>query len=245
VSEPFELVVCADDFGLSSGVNRAVLDLLQDGAINAASCLTTAPYWPVDARRLGGDANALLGLHLELPSPFVEAMDALGHFRRQWSAFQQGVSRSPDFVDGHRHIHLFPGPRRALFLLLEEKGERPWLRQCQTSSSRLVAKRCVLDPLSQSFREEARRRGYAVNPGFGGLRRFDVREDVPQIWRRDLEAMIHGGVLMVHPGWTSSKDALSLCRQQEAELLSDGALGYLLSGAGGALARGRPIWAAA
>jgi hypothetical protein len=243
------IVVCADDFGLSEAVSAAIAELLRRGAVNATSCLTDGPAWSAWAGELREIAAARedlsVGLHLDPPSPWASIGAAGRAFERQWRAFEQALGRAPDFVDGHRHAHLFPGPRRALFRLLAETGARPWLRQCRTTSRRGNWKRLVLDPLSAAFEREARARGYAVNPGFGGLRRFDPREDMAEIWRRDLAAMIRGGVLMVHPGRPDPADPLSACRAQEAALLTAGAVDAALAACGKTMgaAWGRPAQA--
>ncbi len=44
-SLPPTLTICADDYGLTHGIDQAVLTLLTQGAIQATSCMTTAPRW--------------------------------------------------------------------------------------------------------------------------------------------------------------------------------------------------------
>jgi predicted glycoside hydrolase/deacetylase ChbG (UPF0249 family) len=238
------LVVCADDFGMTDPINAAVLGLIERGRINAASCMTQGPAWTTGARALAAlRTDVQLGLHFELPSPWLSAEDAKARLCEQWALFVSAVGRAPDFIDGHRHVHLFPGPRTALFAFLNETGARPWIRQCETAAKAGSWKRWVLDPLSASLRREARRRGLAVNPGFGGLRRFDPAEDVASIWRRDLAAMAgRGGVLMIHPGGPGG-DALAACRAQETALIEAGALAEAIWAAGLTLAEGLPAWA--
>lgn len=239
-----ELIVCADDFGMTAPINAAVLGLIERGRINATSCMTQAPAWTTGARALAAvRPNAQLGLHFELPSPWVSAGEAQRRLREQWALFVGAIGRTPDFIDGHRHVHLFPGPRAALLAFLEASGARPWIRQCESCANGGSWKAWVLDPLSAALRRDAERRGLAVNPGFGGLRRFDPAEAVAAIWRRDLAAMAgRGGVLMVHPGGPSG-DALAACRAQETALIEAGALAEAMAAAGLALAQGRPAWA--
>jgi predicted glycoside hydrolase/deacetylase ChbG (UPF0249 family) len=218
------LIVCADDFGLSEAVSETILTLLRSGGVDATSCLVANDAWPSWARELRALAerrpDVQIGLHLQTRSFGVSAFEALVSFEEQWSRFEAAIGRAPDFIDGHRHTHLFPGPKRALFRLLETKPARPWLRQCRTSSARLIEKRLVLDPLSLAFAREAKARGYRVNAGFGGLRRFWLSEDLDEIWRADIAAMPSGGVLMTHPGAPDANDSLSGCRAQEAALLA-------------------------
>ena len=44
--------------------------------------------------------------------PLAEIAD---EFRRQIDAFAAAMGREPDFLDGHQHVHAFPGVRHALF----------------------------------------------------------------------------------------------------------------------------------
>lgn len=245
---PSPIVVCADDYGSSAATSAVVRQLLASGRINATTCLVEAGPWTAEARALRdlGDAHrgVAIGLHLNLTEALANSFDAsliapiASHiaraflpvraqyenavhaaFRAQWDAFVDGFGRAPDFVDGHEHVHLFPAPRRALFRLAAETGFAGWVRQCRTTSARPSLKRLILDPLSLRFAREARARGLATNPGFGGLRRFDPTEDVASLWRTDLAAMAEGGLLMVHPGAAAAGRA-GQCRDQEARMLA-------------------------
>ena len=67
MKRPRHLVVCADDYGLSPGVNRAILGLAEAGRISATSCMTTGPGWPASAAALRTlDGRIGIGLHLNL-----------------------------------------------------------------------------------------------------------------------------------------------------------------------------------
>jgi hypothetical protein len=71
---PRRIIVCADDYGLSPGVNKAILDLIGRGRINATSVMTVAPAFDrasitalQEAVRTG---DCQIGLHLTLTAPF-------------------------------------------------------------------------------------------------------------------------------------------------------------------------------
>jgi len=70
---PRPLLLCADDFGLSHGIDQAITALVQAGRLGAFSCISNGPAWPADAagvaalrRALPGRAAAQAGLHLNL-----------------------------------------------------------------------------------------------------------------------------------------------------------------------------------
>ncbi len=146
------ICICADDFGLSMGVNMAVIDLAQRGKICATSGMVRRSAWAAGAQALRRIAPQRLdvGLHLDLTRPLrpdgpepglagllaqtytrtVFAAGLKADIRDQLSRFEDAMGRAPAFIDGHRHVHQFPVVRD---LLVEEVARRyaaspPWLR---------------------------------------------------------------------------------------------------------------------
>jgi chitin disaccharide deacetylase len=67
--------LCADDYGISPGVNSAIRDLIMRGRINATSVMVAAPSFArAEARSLAilnsGAPRAAIGLHVTLTAPF-------------------------------------------------------------------------------------------------------------------------------------------------------------------------------
>jgi predicted glycoside hydrolase/deacetylase ChbG (UPF0249 family) len=67
------IVFCADDFGLESGVDQAIISLAQQGRISATGCLVQAPNFGQSAQALRG-LPIDLGLHLNLTERLVDAV---------------------------------------------------------------------------------------------------------------------------------------------------------------------------
>jgi predicted glycoside hydrolase/deacetylase ChbG (UPF0249 family) len=68
--------LCADDYGISRGVNGAIRDLVLRGRINATSVMVVAPSFDrSEAAPLGllnaGAARVAIGLHVTLTAPFA------------------------------------------------------------------------------------------------------------------------------------------------------------------------------
>jgi predicted glycoside hydrolase/deacetylase ChbG (UPF0249 family) len=79
---PRRIWLCADDYGIASGVNSAIRDLISRGRLNAASVMVVAPsFTPAAAEALAQsrpDAGTLaIGLHVTLTAPF---RPLTGHF---------------------------------------------------------------------------------------------------------------------------------------------------------------------
>lgn len=69
------ITLCADDYGISPGVNRAIVDLIARGRLNATSVMTVgAALERSDVAALNEaaatNANCAIGLHLTLTAPF-------------------------------------------------------------------------------------------------------------------------------------------------------------------------------
>lgn len=145
------VVLCADDFGISEGVSRGILDLIAMGRLSATSAMTNCPAWPRCAPALREHEGRVgVGLHLTLtagsplgPMPRFApegAFPPLGRLlpqalrgglpleeigaeiERQLDAFADAFGRAPEFVDGHQHIHALPGVRGALLAALARRG---------------------------------------------------------------------------------------------------------------------------
>lgn len=136
-------VLCADDFAMTEGVSRSILELLAAGKLSATGAMTNRPHWPRLAGELAAFAgHADLGMHLNLtcaaPLAAMPAVAPSGNLPRlgelaplvlrssaardeiasevvrQLDAFEQHLGRAPDFVDGHQHVHVLPGIRGAV-----------------------------------------------------------------------------------------------------------------------------------
>lgn len=143
-------VLCADDFGMTEGISRSILELLALGKLTATGAMTNRPHW----RRHAGELAAFmgradLGLHLNLtcaaPLGPMARLAPAGEFprlgdvsraaaasaaaraeiaaeiARQLDAFEDALGRAPDFVDGHQHVHVLPGVRGAVLRAIQRR----------------------------------------------------------------------------------------------------------------------------
>src|SRR6059036_2203155 len=100
------LIVTADDFGISPGINRGVIEAHREGILTSASLLVYRPA-AEQAATLGRACPALsIGLHLELdPCGPVGVPTEL---ERQLARFVQLVGTAPTHVDSHHDVHRDP-----------------------------------------------------------------------------------------------------------------------------------------
>ncbi len=101
--------LCADDYGIAPGVNRAIRDLILRGRINATSVMVTAPgFSAAEARALDAVSSpnaarhAAIGLHFTLTAPFRPATEGYrpgtpdGAFLSLPATFARGLLRRLD-----------------------------------------------------------------------------------------------------------------------------------------------------
>jgi chitin disaccharide deacetylase len=128
VGEARWLVVNADDFGRSPGVNRGILRAHRQGIVTSASVMVC---WPLSGHAVTA-ARAhpalSLGLHLDLAewalrggewTPLYQrvATDDAGaverELGRQLELFRRLAGRDPAHLDSHQHVHLEAPVREA------------------------------------------------------------------------------------------------------------------------------------
>src|SRR5881397_1256536 len=73
---PRRIWLCADDYGLSPGVNRAIRDLIERGRLNATSVMVVGPAIGRDEvaalqAAVADSARCAIGLHATLTAPFT------------------------------------------------------------------------------------------------------------------------------------------------------------------------------
>jgi predicted glycoside hydrolase/deacetylase ChbG (UPF0249 family) len=209
------------------------LDVLNTGVARVAIGLhltLTAPFRPLS------DAYQPLrdGAFLPLPATMVWAfLHRLPHaalvkeITAQLRMFVHTFGRTPDFIDGHQHVQLFPQIRDAVLEVAKANAPSAWLRQCgrvaPPRASLRDRKAWLLDRLSHDFRLRADARGVRTNPGFAGAYEFRDDADFSALFAGFLDQVPEGGVIMCHPGFVDAElrrlDPLTTLREREYAFL--------------------------
>jgi chitin disaccharide deacetylase len=109
------LIVNADDFGASDGVNQGIVEAHTRGIVTSTSLMVTGAA-AADAASLSRENPALgIGLHWDLDGedavPGVDVRDASAvrsELVRQLQVFEELLGRPPTHIDSHHHIHRKP-----------------------------------------------------------------------------------------------------------------------------------------
>ena len=247
---PIPIVFCADDFGLETGVDQAIVALANLGRISATGCLVQAPNFKQSALALKG-LPIDLGLHLNLTEPLgqtglclplgqllwrtysglIARHDIAQQVEAQLDLFEKHVGQAPAFIDGHLHVHQFPVVRDVLLqaVLRRYSNNLPWIRDTRP------APMSVKLPLMQRLKARligalgassliglAKQAGMQSNHGFAGAYDFDRPHPAYETMLAAwLEQAASQMLFMVHPATHASPAlAFGADRVQEFRVLS-------------------------
>ena len=109
------LVINADDFGASAGINRGIIESHTHGVVTSTSLMVYGRAVN-EAVALSEENPGLgIGLHFDVWGEDEREFDLGDHqavreeYRRQLDEFQRLMGRLPTHVDSHRHAHRQPG----------------------------------------------------------------------------------------------------------------------------------------
>ncbi|HKP17022.1 MAG TPA: ChbG/HpnK family deacetylase [Gaiellaceae bacterium] len=125
------LVVNADDFGRSAGVNRGVIEAHERGIVTSASLMVRYPPAAGAAEYARGRPQLGVGLHVDLGEwayedgewhAVYELDDTGAEVQRQLERFRDLLDADPTHLDSHQHAHRDEPGRSVLRALAGELG---------------------------------------------------------------------------------------------------------------------------
>jgi predicted glycoside hydrolase/deacetylase ChbG (UPF0249 family) len=97
------LIVNGDDFGITGGINRGIIEAHRNGILTSTSLLVDRPACE-EAVALGREYPTLsVGLHLELDPNRPERV--IAEVERQFAWFVELVDTAPTHLDSHHDVH--------------------------------------------------------------------------------------------------------------------------------------------
>ena len=114
------LIVNADDFGLSLGVNAGIIEAHECGIVTSASLMVRGPAATQVAACARQHPGLSVGLHLDLGEwifageewrpayqvvPLDDAAAVAQEIARQLAVFRNLMGRDPTHLDSHQHVH--------------------------------------------------------------------------------------------------------------------------------------------
>ena len=235
------VVVCADDFGVSPRADEAMLRLAWEGAISAISAF--ALRRPADAgftalRQLPPAVS--VGLHFNLTEPGLDApaqplaswlarsivplaLDRKrlhAELQRQCGSFEERVGRSPDFIDGHQHVHQFRGVRESVLSVVRERyGGKVAVRTTRPCRWRGAKAAAIAALGGRALARELQAQGVTTNRDFAGVYDFSTRVSYANRMAGWLDDIADLGLVMCHPQLADAR-VPSPAREAEFAFLS-------------------------
>lgn len=133
------LIVNADDFGYSHGINRGIAEAHTRGVLTSTGMMVNTPATDEAVCMAADLPNLSIGLHVNFTNEaqrIVEYDDpkiCRNELRRQFDRFVDRMSRMPTHIDSHQHVHRHPG-RAPFFLELAEEHGIPLRDYCAVFS---------------------------------------------------------------------------------------------------------------
>ncbi len=253
-----KIILCADDYGQSASISEGIVQLIERGRLSATSCMTEGAFWSDSRNQLPEFRERIdIGLHFNLTHSFaVQTYPAqpLGAVLRtaltgkidknaiatalhaQLDRFEAVLGSAPDFVDGHQHVHVFPGIRSVVLQQLARRypAKKPYLRAVNPrlpGLRRLALKLAFLKLLGSGFADSAARLGMATHSGFAGIYSLQPQQSFPQLMQKWLCAARSGDLLMCHPGLAddTEDDPIGATRPLELAFLASADFTALLA----------------
>lgn len=253
------ILLCADDYGLTRSISEAILRLASGRRLSATSAIVTGDRWALDAKAISGLRDRVaIGLHLNLTegrplgrmpglaqdgnlpalrtvltralTGSLDNAELSAEIDRQLDQFERELGAPPDFLDGHQHVHVLPGIRRAVIeTLLRRNYRRPFLLRNPSNRAYGIGKHqgaagkaYVVAGLATGFGRLASKHGFRVNQGFSGFSTFGGLPYSVE-FESFLVAADRGHMVMCHPGLgypdDGAGDPLNSRRLEEYELL--------------------------
>jgi predicted glycoside hydrolase/deacetylase ChbG (UPF0249 family) len=115
------LIINADDFGLTDGINQGIVEAHQRGVVTSASLMVRAPAAAGAASLTRANPNLGVGLHFDIGEWLLrdgdwtpryeyiaegDAAAAETELEAQVALFQQLTGVLPDHLDSHQHVHM-------------------------------------------------------------------------------------------------------------------------------------------
>lgn len=145
------VIVNADDFGQSRGVNRGIIHAHEHGIVTSASLMVRWPASAEAAAYARERRNLSVGLHVDLGewacnndgawvplyevAPIDDALRVREEVSRQVATFRGLVGTDPTHIDSHQHVHLREPARSVIIDLASRIGVplrhfHPEIRHC-------------------------------------------------------------------------------------------------------------------
>ncbi|CEG58673.1 ChbG/HpnK family deacetylase [Legionella fallonii] len=246
------IVLCADDFGINPGVSVGILKLADRQRLSAVSCMANMPDFNLHAHDLCAVKDKVqTGLHFNLTEGFllaephqrcfslnallmkshlrwVNPLSIANEFNTQLDHYISMMGGLPDFIDGHQHMHQFPGIRQVILKIYKQRlqAHGTFIRSTFPSIS-LPPYRFKAQILAvtggRALSSALKKSNISHNDCFSGIYDFNPGSNYRDLFRQWMSLIPTNTLIMCHPGeGMDNADAIAAARRIEMDyFLSD------------------------
>lgn len=245
MSEFKKISICADDFGLNAGICKGIIQLARMQRLSAVSCMVNQPDFLSYAPELLALKNQVqIGLHFNLtdgpllsspntPCFGLKELLVKSHlrminlslvakeFQAQLACFKRVMGCLPDFIDGHQHIHQFPGIRQVILGFYDEELSKngTYIRSTFPSSNAASYQTKIRVLAAAGGRQlsfDLKRLKIPHNSCFLGVYDFAKGTNYRYLFRQWLFEAPNNSLIMCHPG-EKNKDVDAIAHARKVE----------------------------
>jgi len=228
------ITICADDYGQTLEISQAIIDLINMQRISATSCMVNSKHFTKSAVLLKSLTDkADIGLHFNLTEGNLVAnhsrkLDTLPitllkstlrlldkqyltkELNAQLDVFEEHMGFTPDFIDGHQHVHQIPQVRDVILQVYEKRlrKSRCYVRALDKSLinlNNISFKKIILYSLGATkFKSLLIKHDIPHNKSFSGIYDFKKSYNYKNYFNKFLQEITNDGLLMCHPGYPSN-----------------------------------------
>ncbi|MFV0431628.1 MAG: ChbG/HpnK family deacetylase [Alphaproteobacteria bacterium] len=252
------ILIHADDFGLSPGVNEAIIELGQKKRLSGTAVMSIFTESQYKADILSQIKDFSIGLHITLTDQILchkssltdnngkayslkeviqksqknqlNSHDLEQEITTQIEHFHHIFNRYPDYFDGHHHVQLLKPVRQALHQITTRLNIPVYIRNAYMPLSfGLSPKKMVLRYLNRGMQADIQRWGWQTNSYFAGSY---GSKPIAQYFKHILSLQKDNLLMMVHPGFVDeilqSRDKMQEARKIEYDFLASDGFTQLL-----------------
>ena len=216
------VIINADDLGMSTNVNRTILNLLSQNLVTSATIMANAPAFEDAAERILQHGHNSVGIHLNVTlfkpltrNPHLKPLlDAHGEFTKkimtipinkiiQQAVFYEWIAQiekvqsygiKMSHIDSHQHIHTFP----QLFLILKKVQKKFGIRKVRLSKN-IYSNRMPINTRQLKYKKQlwnCALKAYYITKTTSGFTDFSTFYEVAKsgdFYHQSVEAMTHPG----------------------------------------------------
>lgn len=249
------IILCADDYGISPGINQAILALVQQNKLSAISCMTLSEHLSEhDALALKAHHPKIaIGLHVTLTylPPITGTFSAMSEnqlFIKTWTRqidrtiMEEEITAQfrrfidlfgfpPDFIDGHQHVHVLPVIRDIVLQYRQKFAPKSWIRNVCHPCGNIIKKRYIVSILGWFFKQQLRWKKIPHNNSIYGFYNYADNSEFATRFNHWILHAKNNSLIYVHPGFPDSEltkvDSITTPRQREYDFFAEHDLNHI------------------